>query len=57
MVGPLVFGIVSSVSGSQRLAILTTVVFFIAGFAGMFFVDEKRGQEAAVSWTGGDAVD
>ncbi len=36
------------------IAILTTMVFFVAGFVGMFFVNEKRGHEAAESWTGGN---
>jgi len=32
ILGPLVFGIVSSVTGNQRLAILSVAIFFIAGF-------------------------
>jgi len=50
-VGPLVFGIISSASGSQRIAILSTAVFFILGFIGMLFVDEKRGHAAAAAWS------
>lgn len=49
-VGPLVFGIISSSTGSQRAAILATAVFFIVGLLGMFTVDEKRGIAAAASW-------
>lgn len=50
MLGPLIFGAVSSLSGSQRVAIFSTVVFFIAGLIGMFWIDERRGHEAAVAW-------
>ncbi len=48
--GPLVFGWVSSTSGSQRLAILSVAAFFVVGFAGMFLIDERRGLEAAAAW-------
>ncbi|HKI86215.1 MAG TPA: MFS transporter, partial [Thermoanaerobaculia bacterium] len=54
--GPLVFGAISSASGSERLAILATAVFFIAGFIGMFWVDEERGRAAALAW-GASPVD
>ena len=50
-VGPLLFGLVSSSTGSQRAAILSTGVFFAAGYLGMFLVDEKRGIAAAASWS------
>ena len=49
-VGPLVFGLVSSSTGSQRLAILCTGVFFLLGFVGMFLIDERRGLAAASAW-------
>ena len=49
-VGPLLFGFVSSSTGSQRAAIFATAIFFVAGYLGMFFVDEKRGIQAAASW-------
>lgn len=52
MLGPLVFGVVSSASGSQRLAILSTAAFFIAGLIGMRFVDEARGRAVAQAWPG-----
>ncbi|HEY4490902.1 MAG TPA: MFS transporter, partial [Acidobacteriota bacterium] len=42
-VGPLVFGLLSSGTGSQRLAILVTGLFFIFGMIGLFFVNEKKG--------------
>jgi len=49
-VGPLVFGLVSSSTGSQRVAILGTGVFFVLGFLGMFLIDERRGLAAAAAW-------
>lgn len=50
MVGPLIFGAVSSLSGSQRVAIACTAVFFVAGLWGMGRIDEARGREAARQW-------
>jgi UMF1 family MFS transporter len=50
-VGPFVFGALSSLTGSQRLAILATGGFFLAGLVGMLWVDEKRGRTAAAAWT------
>lgn len=40
--GPAVFGLVSSVTGSQRLAILSTAAFFILGLWGLKNVKEKN---------------
>ncbi len=40
-VGPLVFGWISSATGSQRAAALANGVFFVLGFLGMFLVDER----------------
>ena len=48
--GPLVFGATSALAGSQRTAILVTTVFFVAGFLGMFFVDQEEGRRAAEAW-------
>jgi UMF1 family MFS transporter len=42
MFGPLVFGFVSAASGSQRLAVLSLLPFFLVGLALMAAVDEKR---------------
>jgi UMF1 family MFS transporter len=50
MVGPLIFGLISSGTGSQRLAILSTAGFFILGLIGMSFIDERRGLAAAQAW-------
>lgn len=49
-IGPLVFGVLSSATGSQRLAILATAVFFIVGLFGLRFVDEDRGRREAHEW-------
>lgn len=45
--GPLIFGSISSATGSQRPAILAIGIFFIVGMIVLSFVDEKRGKEAA----------
>ncbi len=42
MFGPLVFGSISRWSGSQRLAILSLLPFFLVGLAFMLWIDEKR---------------
>jgi len=49
-VGPLVFGALSSLTGSQRVAILSTAVFFVVGLIGLSWVDEAAGRAAAASW-------
>ena len=50
MVGPLIFGAIASATGSQRVAMLSTGVFFVLGLIGMSFVDERRGLAAAEAW-------
>lgn len=40
ILGPLVFGLVSFVTGAQRLAILTIGIFFIAGIIVLSFVED-----------------
>jgi len=42
MFGPLVFGLVSEATGSQRLAVLSLLPFFLVGLGLMAMVDEKR---------------
>jgi UMF1 family MFS transporter len=49
-VGPLVFGALSSLTGSQRLAILSTGAFFVVGLLGLGWVDEAAGRQAAATW-------
>ena len=50
VVGPAVFGLISSGTGSQRVAILVNALFFGAGLIGLLFVSIERGQAAAASW-------
>ncbi|MFN0123664.1 MAG: MFS transporter [Blastocatellia bacterium] len=47
--GPLVFGGLTKMTGSQRPAILAIGVFFIVGMFLLSFVDEKKGREAALA--------
>jgi MFS transporter, UMF1 family len=49
-IGPPTFGLVSSFSGSQRIAILTTSLFFLAGLLAMSKVSVSRGEAAARAW-------
>jgi UMF1 family MFS transporter len=50
MLGPLVFGLLSTATGSQRIAMLSIAVFFILGLIGMTFIDERRGRAAVEAW-------
>jgi UMF1 family MFS transporter len=54
-VGPATFGVLSSVSGSQRFALLSTAAFFLVGLLGMLFVDERTGHAQARAWHERDA--
>ncbi len=54
--GPFVFGSISALTGSQRIAVLITAVFFVAGWVGLLFVDEERGRAAAEAWNGAPAA-
>lgn len=45
--GPLVFGVISNRTGSQRPAILAIGSFFIVGMFLLSFVNERRGKEAS----------
>jgi len=48
VVGPLSYGLIVYLShGNQRLALLSTAAFFIAGLLLLFTVDEQRGRAAA----------
>jgi len=42
IVGPLVFGLVSYISGDQRLAIFSIGVFFLIGLFILLKVDDKQ---------------
>lgn len=46
-VGPIVFGMISSLTGSKRPAILVIGLFFLAGMVLVGLIDERRGKEAA----------
>jgi UMF1 family MFS transporter len=50
MLGPFAFGLISSASGSQRVAMLGILIFFLLGLVGMAFIDERRGQAEAEAW-------
>jgi len=45
--GPLVFGELTRITGSQRPAVLAIAAFFVMGIVALSFVDEKAGKEAA----------
>ena len=42
VVGPLVFGYVSYITGSQRIAILTICLFFVVGLGILKFVKDPK---------------
>jgi UMF1 family MFS transporter len=49
IIGPMTYGLVTYLSGSNyRLALLSTLTFFILGLIIVLFVDEKRGREQAL---------
>jgi UMF1 family MFS transporter len=50
-IGPLVFGLLSSGTGNQRIAILATGAFFVIGIFGLRFINEKAGIEAARAYS------
>jgi MFS-type transporter involved in bile tolerance (Atg22 family) len=47
MFGPLLFGMISHQSGSQRLAIVSLLPFFLIGLGLMLSIDERRARKAA----------
>ncbi len=50
VVGPLSYGLIAYLShGNQRLALLGTAAFFVAGLLLLFTVDEQRGRTAALA--------
>jgi len=48
--GPIIFGLISTVTGSQRIAVLVTTIFFLIGLVGLQWVDAEEGTEAARAW-------
>ncbi len=49
IIGPAIFGLISTLTGNQRIAVLFVVVFFITGLIIMLFINEKEGRKAAES--------
>jgi len=47
ILGPLSYGLLSHYSGNLRLALLSTLAFFITGLLLLLRVDEARGRRAA----------
>ena len=60
VLGPLLFGVVSTIMGESRLSIVSLVIFFIAGLFLLTKVDVPRGMAAALeeeaSMTDAEAV-
>lgn len=50
IVGSVAFGAFSSISGSQRTAILATGAFFVVGLLAMTWISIERGRAAAEAW-------
>jgi UMF1 family MFS transporter len=48
MFGPLLFGTISRTTGSQRMAVLSLLPFFLLGLAFLFWIDEKRARQVAL---------
>ncbi len=48
LLGPLAYGLALQLTGSQRVAMGSIVVFFVVGLALLGLVDEKKGMEAAM---------
>jgi len=54
IIGPLMFGLVTLITGSQRLAVLSISVFFIAGWFLLRPLDMAAGREAASTVPAGE---
>ena len=50
IMGPLVYGEISRITGNQRWAILSVIGFFILGAVILQFVNEEKGKQIAVNW-------
>ena len=51
IIGPLVYGEIARITGSQRWSILSVLLFFILGFFILQTVNEQRGKRIALKWT------
>ena len=49
VVGPLLYGGIAALSGSERPAVLSLVIFFVVGLALLGTVDVPRGRSAAAA--------
>jgi UMF1 family MFS transporter len=56
ILGILSFGVMSYLFSSNRLAILTTLFYFIVGLVILLFVNERRGREAAATYEEGELL-
>jgi UMF1 family MFS transporter len=56
--GPLLFGLVNTITGSSRNAILSLIFFFVVGFILLGRVDIQRARQAKEQWhfVGADAI-
>jgi UMF1 family MFS transporter len=50
VIGPILFGLASKITGDIRYSILTVIPFFLFGLIFLQRVNEKRGQDVASSW-------
>jgi len=48
--GPFIYGEVARITGSQRWAILSVLVFFLAGIIILQTVNENKGRQIAIDW-------
>ena len=50
ILGPLVYGEISRITGDQRWAILSVIGFFVVGAIILQFVNEEKGKQIALDW-------
>lgn len=50
IIGPLVYGEVARITGDQKWAILSVLIFFVVGFLMLATVDEAKGRATAIKW-------
>jgi len=51
IIGPLVYGEVARITGDQKWAILSVLIFFAVGFLMLATVDEAKGRATAINWS------
>jgi UMF1 family MFS transporter len=52
IIGPLIYGEISRITGDQRWAIISVAFFFVLGLIILQSVDEEKGKTNALSWLG-----